>query len=605
MTIEMLAQTLNTQEDLRGNTSSASHVPEDPMALVNGSGDSALSMPAKSAIPSMYQSKYSAYMTDYPKTQLISHSQHGLMFGDYRLLQTLGEGEFGKVKLALTSSMEPVAIKFIKKKMLTSSNRLKKVLREIRLLESSHHKHIVQLIQVLESEKYIGVVMEYASGGELFDYILKKRHLKESEAKRLFIQLISGVRYLHQNGIVHRDLKLENLLLDSKKNIKITDLGFGNVTQAGQLLKTSCGSPCYASPELVLSSSYDGFAADVWSCGVILYAMVCCYLPFDDDVTNPDSSNVNKLYQYILNCIDGDGQQPPLGIKFPDWVGKDVRDLCRKILVVDPVHRYTIDDILKHKWLQSVASYIDDSVLVKSVSSLFSQSNSTLFDSTGALSDASIRSGTLTEQSSSSQNFEPLFDVKPRAQTDYTTSTAISQQKKKGKLLSIDTAAALAWFRRHTASNASSNKIPSSQSELLSTDTLNSTPNDRQSLQSGNALVGHQLSYQRQRKPHGRLKSPFQMFKKSPLLQPTRLNHANIGVQTADQSLPHLAEHAEEACDVAQPNAPVSSQEVSWDNDNNNDSERRRNSFKAAFMSATASLRLMSIHKNKNRPNVD
>lgn len=155
-----------------------------------------------------------------------------------------------------------------------------------------------------ETERHIGIVLEYASGGELFDYILNHRYLKDNAARRLFAQLISGVGYLHKKGIVHRDLKLENLLLDRNKNIIITDFGFANTfdpvdelneeqeenlldkdfvkrqgldklksngMRKGDLMQTSCGSPCYAAPELVVSDSlYTGRKVDVWSCGVIL-----------------------------------------------------------------------------------------------------------------------------------------------------------------------------------------------------------------------------------------------------------------------------------------------------------------------------------------------
>lgn len=145
-----------------------------------------------------------AYMTAYRKTQLVKSSTSGLKFGQYRLLQTLGTGEFGKVKLALEPNMQPVAIKFVKKSMLAKEQRLDKLVREIKLLEACRHKHVVQLLEVMESEKYIGMVMEYVQGGELFDYILQRKVLKDVEARRLFVQLISAVTHMHQLGIVHR-----------------------------------------------------------------------------------------------------------------------------------------------------------------------------------------------------------------------------------------------------------------------------------------------------------------------------------------------------------------------------------------------------------------
>jgi protein-serine/threonine kinase len=225
-------------------------------------------------------------------------------FGNYILGQTLGEGEFGKVKMGWKrdSSVE-VAIKLIRRETLGSnSNRLQKIYREIHILRGLDHPNIVRLHEMVETERHIGIILEYASGGELFDYILNHRYLKDGPARKLFSQLISGVGYLHRKGIVHRDLKLENLLLDRNKNIIITDFGFANTfdpndelseeieyrlgdkdyirslglegtdaARRGDLMQTSCGSPCYAAPELVVSDSlYTGRKVDVWSCGVIL-----------------------------------------------------------------------------------------------------------------------------------------------------------------------------------------------------------------------------------------------------------------------------------------------------------------------------------------------
>ena len=227
-------------------------------------------------------------------------------FGDYVLGQTLGEGEFGKVKMGWKKdSSVQVAIKLIRKESLQSnSNRLPKIYREISILRDLQHPNIVRLHEFVETERHMGIILEYASGGELFDYILNHRYLKDPQARRLFAQLVSGVGYLHKKGIVHRDLKLENLLLDRNKNIIITDFGFANTFNAndelgeeiehritdkefvkreglsdvntegkrrGDLMQTSCGSPCYAAPELVVSDGlYTGRKVDVWSCGVIL-----------------------------------------------------------------------------------------------------------------------------------------------------------------------------------------------------------------------------------------------------------------------------------------------------------------------------------------------
>lgn len=228
-------------------------------------------------------------------------------FGNYILGQTLGEGEFGKVKMGWKrDSTVEVAIKLIRRETLGgNSNRLQKIYREIQILRQLDHPNIVRLHEMVETDRHIGIILEYASGGELFDYILNHRYLKDGPARKLFSQLISGVGYLHRKGIVHRDLKLENLLLDRKKNIIITDFGFANTfdpndelgeeveyrlgdkdfikslgldgsdaSRRGDLMQTSCGSPCYAAPELVVSDSlYTGRKVDVWSCGVILVSL--------------------------------------------------------------------------------------------------------------------------------------------------------------------------------------------------------------------------------------------------------------------------------------------------------------------------------------------
>ena len=226
-------------------------------------------------------------------------------FGDYILGQVLGEGEFGKVKLGWKrDGSVQVAIKLIRRESLgTNPSRLPKIHREIDILKTLDHPNIVKLHEMVQTPQDIGIIMEYASGGELFDYILNHRYLKDPTARKLFAQLVSGVGYLHKKGIVHRDLKLENLLLDRSRNIIITDFGFANTfnpddhlsdeveygladrnfvknmgletvrngTRRGDLMATSCGSPCYAAPELVVTDSlYTGRKVDVWSCGVIL-----------------------------------------------------------------------------------------------------------------------------------------------------------------------------------------------------------------------------------------------------------------------------------------------------------------------------------------------
>ncbi|KAK3983946.1 putative serine/threonine-protein kinase [Cladorrhinum sp. PSN332] len=306
-------------------------------------------------------------------------------FGEYILGNTIGEGEFGKVKLGWKQEGGvQVAIKLIKKDQLGSNpSRMAKIMREVAILKQLTHPNIVRLHKMEESERHYGIVLEYASGGELFDYILNHRYLKDNAARRLFAQLVSGVGYLHKKGIVHRDLKLENLLLDRNRNIIITDFGFANTfdpheelsedeelnltdrefvkrmgldkvkpngSRKGDLMQTSCGSPCYAAPELVVSDSlYTGRKVDVWSCGVILYAMLAGYLPFDDDPANPEGDNINLLYKYIVNT--------PL--TFPEYVSPHARDLLRRILVPNPRKRADLFEVARHSWLSEYAHVVE------------------------------------------------------------------------------------------------------------------------------------------------------------------------------------------------------------------------------------------------------
>jgi 5'-AMP-activated protein kinase, catalytic alpha subunit len=176
--------------------------------------------------------------------------------------------------------------------------------------------------------------MEFASKGELFDYIVSKRKLDENESSRLYHQLLSGIEYIHKLNIVHRDLKPENLLLDKHLNIKIVDFGLSNLYQPGDRLKTACGSPCYAAPEMIAGKAYRGLEVDIWSSGIILYAMVCGCLPFEDDDTS-------LLYRKILR-----GE-----FDIPEHLSSDCVNLLKGILNTDPMRRLNIKEIRNHPWM--------------------------------------------------------------------------------------------------------------------------------------------------------------------------------------------------------------------------------------------------------------
>lgn len=195
------------------------------------------------------------------------------------------------------------------------------------------HPHVVQLYEIIETPKKLYLIMEYASGGELFDYIVKHQRIQEKEACLFFQQLLSGIEYVSRLNIVHRDLKPENLLLDFDKGIKIVDFGLSNTYKTGELLKTACGSPCYAAPEMIAGKKYNGTNVDIWSCGVILFALICGFLPFED----PNTSN---LYKKILSA----------DFQTPNYVSDEAKDLFHCILNTDPEKRYTIEQIRQHPW---------------------------------------------------------------------------------------------------------------------------------------------------------------------------------------------------------------------------------------------------------------
>lgn len=208
-----------------------------------------------------------------------------------------------------------------------------KVRREIANLRSLSHPHIIRLYEVIHTPSDIFVVIEYVAGGELFDYIVQKGRLAEAEARHFFQQILAGIEYCHYRGVVHRDLKPENLLLDEEHNVKVADFGLSNCMEDGQFLRTSCGSPNYAAPEVISGYLYAGPEVDIWSCGVILYALLCGSLPFDDE-------SIANLFKKIKNGV----------YALPTHLSDLARDLIPRMLVVDPLKRYTIPEIRAHPW---------------------------------------------------------------------------------------------------------------------------------------------------------------------------------------------------------------------------------------------------------------
>ena len=288
--------------------------------------------------------------------KIIVQKKQKIKKGNYILGETIGEGAFAKVKLAThIFTGEKVAIKILDKQVLESDsqnqnnqnassidnsflNDMQRIKKEIKILKELRHKNIIQLYEIMESENKLYIVMEYCEGKELFDYIIKRKHLTEKEACRFFQQIINGVEYLHLNNITHRDLKPENLLLTNKKRIKISDFGLSTKTNSYyQFLTTPCGTPSYAPPEMLRGDEYSGIYSDIWSCGIILYTMLVGNLPCAE-------SKEYLIYECIIKH----------NYEYPSYLSEAVKDLLEKILKVNPQERIGFEQIKKHPWFNII-----------------------------------------------------------------------------------------------------------------------------------------------------------------------------------------------------------------------------------------------------------
>ncbi|KAF9435765.1 hypothetical protein BGZ76_005574 [Entomortierella beljakovae] len=259
--------------------------------------------------------------------------------GPYFLGRTLGKGSSGCVKLARhRKTNEQVAVKIISKASLANKAAVHRgIEREIAIMKLINHPHVIRLYDVYETEKELFLVMEYVSGGELFEYLVNKGRLDEAEALRFFQQIIVGLAFCHKRKICHRDLKPENLLLDDRMNVKIADFGMASLQKTGRLLETSCGSPHYASPEVVTGLKYDGSSSDIWSCGIILYALLTGHLPFDDENIRQLLSKVKAGKFYM-----------------PTDISPGARDLISRMLTVNPKRRITMQGVMMHPWFRMI-----------------------------------------------------------------------------------------------------------------------------------------------------------------------------------------------------------------------------------------------------------
>lgn len=305
-------------------------------------------------------------------SQASANQQKRQVVGQYMIGKTIGEGTFGKVKIAIhLPTGEKVAVKMLEKSKIKEPADIRRVNREIKILKKVRHPNVIQLYEVLDTPSSIYLIMENCDGGEMFDYIVAHRHVPEKQACKFFHQLLDGLEAIHMNEVTHRDLKPENLLLKLSPDgwvVKIVDFGLSNTHEGGKLLSTACGSPCYAAPEMIAGKSYVGPMADIWSCGVILFALVCGFLPFED-------ANTNALYQKILSGV----------CKPANWISLEVADLISKILEVDPEKRYRISDIRQHPWYCSVT---DDEVPHDCISS--EEAENSREEITRTLTDAGV-----------------------------------------------------------------------------------------------------------------------------------------------------------------------------------------------------------------------
>ena len=260
--------------------------------------------------------------------------------GYYRIGRTLGGGTFGRVACTFYAvadhelTQQRVAIKILNRAQIHGGHMTRKVKREINILKLFHHPHIIRLYEVIETPNNICLVMEYVPGGDLYSMIEQRGRLAEAETQQLFEQILSAVDYCHRNQVTHRDLKPENILLDEHGRVKIGDFGLANLMRDGEFFKTSCGSPNYAAPEVISGKPYCGAEIDVWSCGVVLYALLAGALPFDE-------ARLPALYEKIKT-----GQY-----HMPYHFSDPVKDLIARMLTLDPIARITVSEIMQHPWV--------------------------------------------------------------------------------------------------------------------------------------------------------------------------------------------------------------------------------------------------------------
>ena len=341
---------LNTNRNNQENTSRSKiakksarnrNIEQNPIFNSNNTNTSLLSTMKDSNYYSQESENLSKYIKYYYKSHL-SYPPTDISF--YKFGRMIGRGAFGKVNIGLNIlTGRIVAIKSFNKQNLTNEKAKKKILYETNLMRSLYHPSVTKILETFETDKYMLIIMEYISGGNLQNFVRKRRKLCEKTARILYRQLIQGIKYIHSKGIVHRDIKLENILLDLNNIVKICDFGVGKLTEKGQKLSDQCGTPVYMAPEIIKGEGYEGFPVDIWSSGVALYIMLSGNIPFNRD-------KIHDLQSAILNCP----------YKKIEGISDNANDLLENILEKDPNLRFTPDQILEHPWMNEKSVNDDD-----------------------------------------------------------------------------------------------------------------------------------------------------------------------------------------------------------------------------------------------------
>uniref|UniRef100_A0A1J3D5Y7 non-specific serine/threonine protein kinase n=1 Tax=Noccaea caerulescens TaxID=107243 RepID=A0A1J3D5Y7_NOCCA len=331
-----------------------------------------------------------------------------ILLGKYEIGRRLGSGSFAKVHLARSIEKdELVAIKIIEKKKTIESGMEPRIIREIDAMRRlRHHPNILKIHEVMATKSKIYIVMELADGGELFSKVLRRGRLPESTARRYFQQLASALRFSHQDGVAHRDVKPQNLLLDKQGNLKVSDFGLSALPEHLQngLLHTACGTPAYTAPEVISRRGYDGAKADAWSCGVILFVLLVGDVPFDD-------SNIAAMYRKIHRR----------DYRFPSWISKQAKSIIYQMLDPNPATRMSIETVMKTTWFK------------KSLET--SEFHRNIFESEPFLEKISINSVTAFDliSFSSGLDLSGLFEIKKKKERRFTAKVSAVEVEEKAK----------------------------------------------------------------------------------------------------------------------------------------------------------------------------